>query len=140
VPALSNEENIVQFSKLAIALSTRDVIASRDFCVGHFGSTPAAKHDWYVSLHHPEHPEQVLDLVSKDHPSIPAQFRCRSVDGSTLAFLVDDAAQGERRLRAAGVPIAEPLEDMPWEQRRFHLGAPKGTRVEIVQFLDTDAP
>jgi catechol 2,3-dioxygenase-like lactoylglutathione lyase family enzyme len=130
----------VQFSKLAIALSTDDVHASRDFYVGHFGFAPAAELDWYVSLHHPEHPEQVLDLVAEDHPSIPARFRGRSVDGVTLAFLVDDAAQEERRLRAAGVPIAEPLEDMPWGQRRFHLVAPEGTRVEIVQFLDTDAP
>jgi catechol 2,3-dioxygenase-like lactoylglutathione lyase family enzyme len=140
VTALSNEENIVPFSKLAIARSTHGVIASRDSYVGHFGSMPAAELDCYVSLHHPEHPDQVRDLPSKDHPSIPAQFRGRSVDGSTLAFLVDDAAQGERRFRARGVPIAEPLEDMPWGQRRIHLGAPEGTCVEIVQFLDSDAP
>jgi hypothetical protein len=115
VTALSTEENIVQ-------------------------SAPAAELDWYVSLHHPEHPDQVLDLVSKDHLSIPAQFRGRSVDGSTPAFLVDDAARRKRRLRAAGVPIAEPLEDKPWWQRRSHLCAPEGTCVEMVQVLDTDAP
>jgi len=37
-----------------------------------------------------------------------------SVDGVTRAFLVDGAAQEERRLWAAGVPIAEPLGEMHW--------------------------
>ena len=36
------------------------------------------------------------------------------------------------------MPIADPLEDVPWGQRRFHLVAPEGTRVEIVELLDTD--
>jgi catechol 2,3-dioxygenase-like lactoylglutathione lyase family enzyme len=130
----------VRFSTLGIALSTADVAASRDFYVEHFGFIAAAELDWYVSLHHPEHAGQVLDLVAMDHPSIPARFRGAGVDGVTLAFLVDDAAQEERRLRSAGVPIAEPLEDMPWGQRRFHLVAPEGTHVEIVQYLDPDAP
>ena len=126
----------MQFSRMAVALATDDIAASRDFYVTHLGFTPAAELDWYVSLHHPDHPGQVLDLLDKDHPSIPALYRGRDVDGVTLAVLVDDAAQEEERLRAAGVPIAEPLEDMPWGQRRFHLTAPEGTHVEVVQFFD----
>jgi catechol 2,3-dioxygenase-like lactoylglutathione lyase family enzyme len=121
---------------MATALATADVAASRAFYVDHLGFAPAVDLGWYVNLHHPDHPEQVLDLVERDHPSIPAPFRGRAVDGVTLALLVDDAAQEERRLREAGVPIAAPLEDMPWGQRRFHLVAPEGTHVEIVQFLD----
>lgn len=133
----------MQFTRMATALATGDVAASRDFYVDHLGFTPAVDLGWYVSLHHPDHPdypEQVLDLVARDHPSVPAPFRGRDVDGVTLAVLVDDAAQEEGRLRAAGVPIAVPLEDMPWGQRRFHLVAPEGTHVEVVQFLDPDPP
>ena len=130
----------MQFSRMATALATDDVAASRDFYVDHLGFTPAVDLGWYVSLHHPDHPEQVLDLVARDHPSIPARFRGHRVGGTTLALLVADAAREESRLRAAGVPVAVPLEDMPWGQRRFHLVAPEGTHVEVVQFLDPDPP
>jgi catechol 2,3-dioxygenase-like lactoylglutathione lyase family enzyme len=126
----------VQFSRMAVALASDDVAASRDFYVDRLGFTPVVDLGWYVSLHHADHPDQVVDLVEKDHPSVPERFRGRAVDGVTLAVLVEDAAEEERRLRAAGVPVSVPLEDMPWGQRRFHLVAPEGTRVEVVQFLE----
>lgn len=128
----------MRFTRLGVALLTDDVIASRDFYVGYLGFTPAVDLDWYVSLHHSDHPAYVVDLVAAEHPSIPEQFRRKAVAGVTIAVLVEDAAAAEARLRARGVTVAEPLADMPWGQRRFHLLAPEGTVVEVVQPIDPD--
>ena len=128
----------MRFSKLAIALSAEDVDASRTFWERHLGFTPVVELDWYVSLHHTDHDHYVVDLVSAGHESLPEQFRGRSVDGTSIALVVDDAAAEEARLHDAGVEVAEPLSDMPWGQRRFHVVAPEGTVVEMVQFIDPD--
>lgn len=126
----------MQFSKLAIALSSDDVDASRRFWVDHLGFSPVVELDWYVSLHHRDHDHIVVDLVAADHETLPEQFRGRTVDGTSIALVVADAATEEARLREAGVEVAEGLADMPWGQRRFHVVAPEGTVVEMVQFID----
>ena len=128
----------MQFTKLAIALSSPDVADSRDFWVERLGFTPAVELDWYLSLHHADHPSYVVDLVAADHESLPEDFRGRSVGGTSIALVVDDAAAEEARLRAAGVEIAVALADMPWGQRRFHVVAPEGTVVEVVEFIEPD--
>lgn len=48
-------------------------------------------------------------------------------------FQVADAAAEYERLKAAGVPIAYPLTDEAWGQRRFGLYDPVGAWVDVVQ-------
>jgi hypothetical protein len=49
---------------------------------------------------------------------------------------VEDAAQEFGRLSAAGLPIACPLPDEPWGQRRFGLLDTAGTWVDVVQAVE----
>ncbi|MFE6741645.1 VOC family protein [Streptomyces tubercidicus] len=69
---------------------------------------------------------------------MPAGFRAQETGGVLLGFLVTDAAAEEATLRAKGIPIAEPLRDEPWGQRRFNLWAPEGTLIEVLQNIDHD--
>ncbi|GAA2327304.1 VOC family protein [Streptomyces caniferus] len=128
----------MRFAKLGTALLTDDVAASTRFYADHFGFRPLAELGWYASLQHPQHPEYTLDFVARGHEAMPAGFRAQETGGVLLGFLVEDAAAEEAALRAKGVPIAEPLRDEPWGQRRFNVWGPEGTLIEVLQNIDPD--
>lgn len=128
----------MRFDRFATALLTDDVPASSRFYVDNFGFHTAVELDWYVSLHHVDHPTFVLDLVDRNHATLPQAQRGQPVSGLSLAFVVEDAAKEEARLHDNGARVLEPLADMPWGQRRFHIQAPEGTVLEIVQFTTPD--
>lgn len=128
----------MRFSTMGTALLSDDVAASSRFYVQHFGFKPVAELDWYVSLHHDEHPHSVIDFVQRGHEAMPAGFRAQETGGLCLAFLVEDAAAEEARMRAEGVEIAEPLRDEPWGQRRFNVWSPEGVLIEILQTIEPD--
>jgi catechol 2,3-dioxygenase-like lactoylglutathione lyase family enzyme len=56
--------------------------------------------------------------------------------GMFLTLQVADTAAEFERLQAAGVPVAYPLRDEPWGQRRFALLDPAGVWLDIVQHID----
>ena len=56
--------------------------------------------------------------------------------GMFLTLQVADAAAEFERLSSAGLPIAYPLRDEPWGQRRFGLLDPAGTWVDVVQHIE----
>ncbi|MFG2098467.1 VOC family protein [Streptomyces sp. NPDC048612] len=128
----------MRIAKLGTALLTDDVAASTRFYTDHFGFRPLAELDWYASLHHPQHPDYTLDFVQRGHEAMPAGFRTQETGGALLGFLVTDAAAEEAALRAKGVPLAEPLRDEPWGQRRFNVWAPEGTLIEVLQNIAPD--
>ncbi|MFE7662150.1 VOC family protein [Streptomyces celluloflavus] len=128
----------MRFAKLGTALLTDDVAASTRFYVDHFGFRTLADLGWYTSLQHPQHPEFTLDFTQRGHAAMPADFRTQETGGVLLGFMVADAAAEEATLRAAGVPIAEPLRDEPWGQRRFNVWSPEGTLIEVLQTIDPD--
>jgi catechol 2,3-dioxygenase-like lactoylglutathione lyase family enzyme len=128
----------MRFNKLALVLFCDDVARSSDFYVSQLGFRVVAELDWYVSLHHDDHPAYVIDLVQRDHETVPETTRGRPTSGVSLALVVEDAAARESEMRANAIEIVTPIEDMPWGQRRFHLRSPEGVLVEIVQFTSPD--
>ncbi|MFI9048090.1 VOC family protein [Streptomyces sp. NPDC053427] len=128
----------MRFTKIGTALLTDDVAASTRFYADHFGFRPLAELGWYASLQHPQHPDYALDFVQRGHEAMPEGFRAQETGGVLLGFLVEDAAAEEAALREKGVPIAEPLRDEPWGQRRFNVWGPEGTLIEVLQDIDPD--
>jgi uncharacterized glyoxalase superfamily protein PhnB len=88
--------------------------------------------DWYVSLKHRENPAYELAIISADHETIPEGYR-RSTSSLPLKFEVPSAESEYERLRAAGVKILQPLEDLPAGQRHFICQAPGGVMVDVIQ-------
>jgi catechol 2,3-dioxygenase-like lactoylglutathione lyase family enzyme len=113
-------------------LLTADVRASTRFYTEHMGFEKVFESDWYVSLKHLENPTYELAIISHDHETIPEGYR-RSTSALLLNFEVPSVESEYERLRAAGVKILQPLEDLPAGQRHFICQAPGGVMVDVIQ-------
>ena len=113
-------------------LLTADVTASARFYTEHMGFAKVFESDWYVSLKHQENPAYELAIISADHESIPEGFR-RPTSALLLNFEVPSVQSEYERLRAAGVEILQPLEDLPAGQRHFTCRAPGGVMVDVIE-------
>jgi uncharacterized glyoxalase superfamily protein PhnB len=74
--------------------------------------------------------------MASNHPSQPPGPETFSGRGIFLTLQVADAAAAFERLRGIGLPIAYPLRDEPWGQRRFGLSDPAGMWVDIVEHIE----
>ena len=113
-------------------LLVEDVTASARFYTEHMGFGKVFESDWYVSLKHREDPAYELAILSNDHETIPEGFR-RPTSALLLNFEVPSVESEYERLRAAGVKILQPLEDLPAGQRHFICQAPGGVMVDVIQ-------
>ena len=122
----------MQLESFYPVLLVEDVAASARFYTEHMGFAPAFESDWYVSLRHSENPAYELAIISRDHETIPEGFR-RSTSSLLLNFEVPNVESEYERLRATGVEILQPLEDLPAGQRHFICRAPGGVMVDVIQ-------
>ncbi|MFF5390070.1 VOC family protein [Streptomyces sp. NPDC013012] len=114
-------------------LATRDVAASRDFYVRHFGFKTTFEADWYVSLRRPDAPQYELALLDHGHPTVPEGHRTALRGGLLLNFEVDDVDAEHRRLvTEAGLPEVLSLRTEEFGQRHFVVGAPDGVLVDVI--------
>ncbi len=113
-------------------LLVEDVMASSRFYTEHMGFAKVFESDWYVSLRHQENPAYELAIISADHETIPEGFR-RPTSALLLNFEVPSVESEYEPLRAAGVKILQPLEDLPAGQRHFICQAPGGVMVDVIQ-------
>lgn len=114
-------------------IATRDVAASRDFYVRHFGFEATFEADWYVSLRHTEAPQYELALLDHTHPTLPEGHRVPVRGGLLLNFEVEDADAEHRRLvEEAGLPVLLTLRTEEFGQRHFIVGAPDGVMVDVI--------
>ena len=108
----------------------------RDFYVRWFGFQVGFEASWFVYLAADgDHPFG-LAFMAPEHPSQPPGPDTFNGKGLLITMQVDDAATEFARLQAGGVPIAHPLRDEPWGQRRFAVHDPAGTWVDVVQSID----
>ena len=109
-----------------------NVRARSRFYTEHMSFSKVCESDWYVSLKHSEKPAYELAIISADHETIPEGFR-RSTSALLLNFEVPSVQSEYERLRAAGVEILQPLEDLPAGQRHFICQAPGGVMVDVIE-------
>ncbi len=99
-------------------LLTDGVASSSKFFTEHMGFKETFKSDWYVSLIHSENDAYELAIISHDHDTIPGGFR-QPTSTLLLNFEVPSVESEYERLRAAGVEILQPIENLPAGQRHF---------------------
>lgn len=102
----------------------------RDFYVRWLGFEVLFEASWFVYLASGSYG---VAFMSPDHPSQPPGPEAFNGKGMFLTLQVADARAELERLEKAGVPIAYPLHDEPWGQRRFGLLDPAGMWVDVVQ-------
>ncbi|MGW3182826.1 VOC family protein [Kitasatospora sp. NPDC001119] len=125
----------MQITTTAVSLTVEDVITSAAFLQRHFGYTEQMSADGFVSLAHPGGGVNVVYL-RRGLEVLPEDQRHRIADGVILAFVVEDIAAEERRLREEGVVITLPLREEPWGEKLFQVVDPNGVVVELVEWAE----
>lgn len=127
----------MRVSSLYPLLQVSNVAAVAAFYETHLGFSRIFTSDWYVQLRaEAEHPFEIA-VIEKDHDSIPEAYRGQS-RAIILSLYVDDAAQEETRLRAAGVPIVQSLRDEVFGQRHFIAASPEGVLIDVITPIAPD--
>ncbi|MFE4513744.1 VOC family protein [Kitasatospora sp. NPDC056783] len=124
----------MQITKTAVSLTVEDVTASAAFLKRHFGYTEDMSADGFVSVVHPGGGVAVAYL-RRGLDVLPEEQRHRLADGVILAFVVEDVAAEERRLREEGVAITLPLREEPWGEKLFQVTDPNGVAIELVEWV-----
>jgi catechol 2,3-dioxygenase-like lactoylglutathione lyase family enzyme len=123
----------LRVSSSAVSLTVDDVPASSKFLVTHFGFRERMAADGFASLGR----DDAVDVIflRRGIEVLPEWLRDRHTDGTIVAFVVDDLAGEERRLRDEGVEIALPIRTEPWGERLFMVTDPNGVVYELVEWV-----
>jgi catechol 2,3-dioxygenase-like lactoylglutathione lyase family enzyme len=108
----------------------------REFYVRWFGFQVVFEASWFVYLAATGDHSFGLAFMAPDHPSQPPGPESFTGKGMFLTLQVGDAAAEFERLKRGGLPIAYPLHDEPWGQRRFAVYDPSGTWVDVIEQID----
>lgn len=101
-----------------------------DFYTTHLGFRTTCENGMYVHLTHPNGAQ--LGLLREELDGLPAELvSAANGRGFWLSVDVADADAEYVRLCAAGVDIAEPIDDKPWGQRQFLVRDPNGILIAI---------
>lgn len=128
----------MSLTALSITVLSADPVGSARFYRRHFGFTPTAELDWFVSLQHPDLPGLHLDLLRQGHPAAGPVLSRQRTSGVMLALIVPDVEADARRLEQAGLSFVLPVTTEPWGQKRVQLHAPDGVTVELLEFVPPD--
>jgi GNAT superfamily N-acetyltransferase/uncharacterized glyoxalase superfamily protein PhnB len=115
---------------------TDELAACRDFYQRWFGLAVVFEARWFVLLGSSEAGAAVA-FMRPDHPSAPPGPEPFSGKGMCLEFEVGDARAEYGRFVAGGAPLALPLRDEPFGQRRFGLFDPAGVWIDVVEQIDS---
>ncbi|MBV2152389.1 VOC family protein [Kitasatospora sp. SUK 42] len=123
----------MKISTTAVSLTVEDETTSAAFLRRHFGYTEQMSAEGFVSLGHDGGGVNVVYL-RRGLEVLPEEQRHRVADGVLLAFVVEDVAAEERRLRDEGVGITLPLREEPWGEKLFQVTDPNGVVIELVEW------
>ncbi len=128
----------MKISSATISLTVDDVPASSKFLTRHFGFHERMAADGFASLERDDAPMSIV-LLGRGIEVLPEALRDRVAAGVIVAFVVDDLAGEEARLRAEGVEITLPIREEPWGERLFLVTDPNGLVYELVEWAQPAA-
>lgn len=116
----------MKIMRIDTTYSTEKLQESKEFYLRHFGFQLVFENDWYVELVTPARDAGIsFTLPQREAGEF---FNGRGV---ILSFEVEDADAEYARLKAAGLSIAQALEDKPWGERSFAVNDPNGLHIYI---------
>jgi catechol 2,3-dioxygenase-like lactoylglutathione lyase family enzyme len=114
-------------------ITVKNMQASRDFYVKHFGFAVIFEASWVVMLGSAETGDIALGLMAPGHPTNPPGPETFDGHGMIVTVQVRSAAKAAAVLKQQGVEIFYDVHDEPWGQRRFTLRDPSGVIVDVVE-------
>jgi catechol 2,3-dioxygenase-like lactoylglutathione lyase family enzyme len=125
---------IMQVNSFYPVLMSREIAASRNFYVEHFGFQVTFESDWYVSLKSADGRYE-LAFVADNHKTVVRAYQ-KPVAGLLLNFEVSDVdAEYERLVRRGGLPLARELLTEDFGQRHFAVADPNGVLIDVIQIV-----
>ena len=115
---------------------TEHVAKCRDFYRRWFALGVVFEASWFVLLGAAAGGRASLAFMHPSHPSAPPGPEPFSGQGMCLEFQVADARAEYERLVRDGAPVALPLRDEPFGQRRFGLFDPAGVWIDVVEQIE----
>lgn len=100
--------------------------ACADFYMRHLGFTLGFESTWFTLLY-AEGETASIAFMTPDHPSAPPGSDVFSGKGMCLELQVGDASAAFETAKARDLPIAYPLKDEPFGQRRFGFTDPRAS-------------
>lgn len=128
----------MKIGSATISLTVDDVPASSTFLTRHFGFHVSMSADGFAALERDDAPMSIV-LLRRGIEVLPEALRDRVAAGVIVAFVVDDLAGEEARLRAEGVDITLPIREEPWGERLFLVTDPNGLVYELVEWAQPAA-
>lgn len=114
-------------------ITVKNMRASRDFYVNHFGLHVIFEADWVTMLGDAESGKIAIGLMTPDHPTNPPGPEVFDGKGMIVTIQVRNAAKACAALKEQGARIFYDLHEEPWGQRRFTLADPSGVIVDVVE-------
>ncbi len=128
----------MQVNSFYPVLMSREIPATRDFYVQHFGFTLTFESDWYISLKSADERFE-LAFVAHDHETVVAEYQ-QPVAGLLLNFEVEDVdSEYERLINGAGLPLRRELLSEDFGQRHFATSDPNGVLIDVIQVIPPSA-
>ncbi len=115
----------MNINQLSSCFCTKDVSACRKFYQIYLGAKVTFDCGWYLNM------DIGTNGASIQFMEPQGDMPVYSGTGVTLNLLVDDVDAEYKRLMAAGLSEAMPLEDHPWGDRGFSVIDPIGNSVYI---------
>lgn len=106
--------------------------ACRDFWTRHLGFTAGFDSTWFCWLAAGDGSASIA-FMTPDHPSAPPGPDAFGGKGICFELQVDDAGAAHEAMTRRGLPVAYPLTDEPFGQRRFGFADPSGLWVDVVE-------
>ena len=79
----------------------------------------------------------IIEVVSRSGlPGPDAASRQVAPQGVSVMIEIDDVEAFHSHCQAKGLPIDEPLKDLPWGHRRFSLTDPDGLRLQFFSEIE----
>lgn len=128
----------MQFSDRYPIIVTPKKDEARDFWVTHLGFIVGFDSTWFCWLT-AEDGSASIAFMTPDHPSAPPGPEAFGGKGLCFELQVEDAKAAHEALTARGLPVAYPLTDEPFGQRRFGFADPSGLWVDVVEQIEPQA-
>lgn len=125
----------MQFNDRYPIIVTPEKNACRDFWITYLGFAAAFDSQWFVYLTNADNSASIA-FMTPDHPSAPPGPEAFSGKGVCFEMQVEDATAAHSELAAKNLPIAYPLTDEPFGQRRFGFFDPSGLWVDVVEQIE----
>ena len=121
-------------------IMTDDVAGTAAFYETHFRFEALFTSDWYIHLQFREDEKVTLAVLDRNHETIPAAGRGKTVAGLLLNFEVEDVDAVHDAVRAAGLPILLAIRDEDFGQRHFITADPNGVMIDVIKPIPMSAP